>query len=404
MAPTFPVGSAPTQEERATETVETLQMWKYPGGITLGSFRFGQHTLGYGDLVFVRDSRAKNVVSGSGLLKRVVALGGDTLELRDGSVWRNGERIVEPYTLKPRSTYGGPSIPECTPITLPPDTAVVLGDNRKQSDDSRFVLGVIPLNTIQRYYPWEKQLATFGDRWRSGEEAVENGEREAFDSTDFIARLNALRKEQGLEPLANNRTLSNMATTRAQLWLGETPPATQSGALFTLAEQQGYFNPLLAELPISGHYTSDELIETIRQVSGWGETLLKPDYHEIGVAVRLSEGECPRQYIVIFMGGYVPAKYDPSMVQSWQQALAKLKEVLPGWLELEQQSHTLNDDQKKQLGELLGIMEQRIARIESLTRTMQRREWMSPEQERWLDEDAALAERQFTLSTSLNNR
>jgi signal peptidase I len=75
------------------------------------------------------------------LIKRVVAVGGDTIEARDGDVYVNGERIVEPYLVEGTPTNE-------LPLTEVPEGQVfVMGDNRTNSEDSR-VFGPIDEDTI----------------------------------------------------------------------------------------------------------------------------------------------------------------------------------------------------------------------------------------------------------------
>jgi signal peptidase I len=68
------------------------------------------------------------------LIKRVIALPGETVEGRnDGHIYINGKRLAEPYLPK-----GEPPGQSFDAIKVPPDSYWVMGDNRKNSFDSRF--------------------------------------------------------------------------------------------------------------------------------------------------------------------------------------------------------------------------------------------------------------------------
>ncbi|MBT8208153.1 MAG: signal peptidase I [Acidimicrobiia bacterium] len=70
----------------------------------------------------------------SDFIKRVVAVGGETLEIADGAVTIDGLAIDEPYLPAELSL---PSSLNYGPITVPEDHVFVMGDNRDNSKDSR---------------------------------------------------------------------------------------------------------------------------------------------------------------------------------------------------------------------------------------------------------------------------
>jgi signal peptidase I len=87
------------------------------------------------------------------LIKRVVGLPGETIEIRNGHVYINGEELSEPYL--EQSTFGNVS-----PRVVSPDHVFVLGDNRGASNDSRS-FGEIALSNVVgrawfRYWPPEE--------------------------------------------------------------------------------------------------------------------------------------------------------------------------------------------------------------------------------------------------------
>jgi len=96
-------------------------------------------------------------------IKRLIAVGGETVEIKDGNILINGKVIEEPKSVGSifyynRGEYGGMG----QKITVPKDSFYMLGDNSGSSRDSRY-WGFVPRKYIIgkaffRYWP----LSTIG--------------------------------------------------------------------------------------------------------------------------------------------------------------------------------------------------------------------------------------------------
>ncbi len=123
-------------------------------------------------------------IEDSMLVKRLIGVPGDTLQMRQGVLYRNGKALEEPYVqsldpewsadsvtrmqmrafqlphyIGPDAAHYLPDVHDWGPIVVPPDSLWMMGDNRDSSRDSRF-WGFAPRKNVRGtpiiiYYSWD---------------------------------------------------------------------------------------------------------------------------------------------------------------------------------------------------------------------------------------------------------
>lgn len=160
-----------------------VQAFKIPSGSMEDTLAIGDHLLVskfiYGTkipfssnrVLTFRDPRRGDVIvfeypedPSKDFIKRVIGTPGDVVEGKDKKVFVNGklyenpheihkEKEIIPKEMNPRDTFG--------PITVPPDSYFVMGDNRDRSYDSRFWKFVrrdqIKGLAFIKYWSWDKE-------------------------------------------------------------------------------------------------------------------------------------------------------------------------------------------------------------------------------------------------------
>lgn len=107
--------------------------WRFP-------FLVGDPIPDHGDIVVFKSAGGDHRY----LVKRVIGLPGDQISFAGGYVFRNGEKLVEPYLQTEGETYS-----ETERYSVPGCCIFVLGDNRLFSKDSRFMdIPFIPVESI----------------------------------------------------------------------------------------------------------------------------------------------------------------------------------------------------------------------------------------------------------------
>jgi signal peptidase I len=166
-----------------------VQAFKIPSGSMLPTLQIGDHILvnkflygprleipltqmSLGRLPGLRKPRPGDVVvfiwpkdRSKDFIKRVVAVEGQTIEVKNRQVFIDGKPWDDPHaTWVMQRGLGGAAGDNYGPYTVPPDHVFVMGDNRDQSYDSRF-WGPVPIADIKGqalviYWSWDGP-----DRW-----------------------------------------------------------------------------------------------------------------------------------------------------------------------------------------------------------------------------------------------
>ena len=113
--------------------------------LEVGSYLIGQHAVinpERGDIVvFKIDGDDRD------LIKRVVGVTGDVIDIVDGKLWVNGEPATDEHAQGTTKTLDYLNEHVSFPYIVPDDAVFVMGDNREHSLDSRS-FGAVPLEDI----------------------------------------------------------------------------------------------------------------------------------------------------------------------------------------------------------------------------------------------------------------
>ncbi|OGJ37350.1 MAG: signal peptidase I [Candidatus Pacebacteria bacterium RIFOXYB1_FULL_39_46] len=413
MYPTWEKGTkGKSNKELAKEIISTAGFLPYPNGIVINGRRFLGHTLGRGDILTWENDTTRELTSRdggnpAGLLKRIIGLPGDTIELRDGIVYLNGEPQKEPYIAKPRSTFGEKFLKECQVITVPQDAVFAMGDNRKGSSDSREI-GFASIKDIRLVLPLEKQKGKLDKNWHDATNDLSDTVKPIIDRNRFVELLNEKRKENGATPVKYEPKLDVSAKIRGEYLLKNN--TIQQEASFDVVSsamsKAGYWNSYVWEWSLEGYYTADELIEDYleRDSTDAKNTWSDKKFDDIGIGeVQGSLNGCPTQLIVVHAAGYIPPNYKKEDTESWKTSLSKLREIQPSWADLKNNAnfYQKNKGDVDRINEIISI---RIANISAIASKMESNQWLSAAEQRMIDQDKPLYDEQEMLANRLNSQ
>jgi signal peptidase I len=406
MYPTFPKGKGKNPLELADELVAEPEMYVYPNP------RFKPNR---GDIVEFQNAKTDEIEKEdygngkiAGFVKRVIGLPGETVEVRDGQVRINSLVLKEPYTALAGSTFGGEAVPDCAKLLIPAGKYLVLGDNRKASNDSRHDVGLIDEKDIGYILPFQKQIGIWDKNFRDTSKDLEQSSKIHLDKEKYVEFLNSMRRESGLPELKYQKKLESSAGLRGNQILKYDDfsfEATRSGYTIDKAfSEAGYWNPVKGESIIQGYYSSDELIEGTRELKKTGGVITDKDIQEIGISEVQGElNGCPTQVIVQHFAGYVPPNYPEAQVKSFKEGLASLKEISGSWGKLKSENEDFYNKNKTDIDRINQIIQSRIARLEPIVAKVTSNQWLNPSDNAYMKEDEELSEEQNNLAKKINN-
>jgi signal peptidase I len=152
---------------------ETLATYRIPTNSMAPTLDQGDHI--YADLAafHVRRPAAGEVVvleapAGGLVVKRVIAMGRDVIEGKDGRVMLNGEALLETYAVLSPGIGERNPLREFGPVRIPEDHFFVMGDNRDFSFDSRDprfgLIGIERIRGKPLYVYWSKEWSRIGKK------------------------------------------------------------------------------------------------------------------------------------------------------------------------------------------------------------------------------------------------
>ena len=130
-----------------------VQTFKIPTGSMIPTLNIGNHIMVNKLIYYFRKPKRWDVIvfvypvnPKKDFIKRLVGLPGETIQIKDGSVFINGEKLKAPKTIAERHYYNEGMYGEGL-IKIPDNTYFVMGDNTKNSKDSRF-WGFVPKKNL----------------------------------------------------------------------------------------------------------------------------------------------------------------------------------------------------------------------------------------------------------------
>ena len=152
-----------------------------------------------------------------------------------------------------------------------------------------------------------------------------------------------------------------------------------------------------------GYYEAEELIEDYleRDSTDAKNAWFDKNFDDIGIAeVHGTLNGCPTQVIVIHVAGYIPATYEPNIVQSWRDAVNNLNSIIPSWENAKGKAWMNEQD----LTHLLELLYKEKAIASNIANKMEKRQWLSKIEDSSITEYNNLTNESSNLARKLNGQ
>ena len=123
--------------------------------VLVNKWSYRLHPIHRGDIVVFSKPKGELASNINDLIKRVIALPGETVTIQNDHVYINGHQLIEPYLRPQDVTTSHPGKYACTPkapCTIPKGEIWVMGDNRVFSEDSRYFGPITESSVVGRAF------------------------------------------------------------------------------------------------------------------------------------------------------------------------------------------------------------------------------------------------------------
>ncbi len=324
----------------------------------------GGHKFERGDIV----SFTNDQTNGLHFLKRIIGLPGESLTVKNGSVFIADKPLQESYIYQNANTFGNTYILDCEPAKIPSDAYVVMGDNRTVSWDSR-AIGFVKATDIEGYVvPQDRPVIS-----QTASPKTAAGSK--LDAAKLINLINEKRKAEKVGELLPSSALTTLANERAQAvatnldsWKSSQLPIEKT------LDSKGYKYNLAYEFVTFGNLNEQGVVDQIWENPKAKDFVLSGRFWEGGLGIaEATRGDCTYPVISLVLTWPVVPSYSQDTINWWQNeanVTAKILGDLQSWKGIGQKDQT-------KLGEAISATAQMNEIANRVVKKMIAKEWLA---------------------------